>query len=56
MKHLGRPGYCRLTLSPPARGRGLKPRDLGCGLGDYVSPPARGRGLKHLKPWPERLS
>jgi len=35
------------ALSPPARGRGLKPVAVYLGRGDGWSPPARGRGLKH---------
>jgi len=34
------------VLSPPARGRGLKPFSLPWDIGRAMSPPARGRGLK----------
>jgi len=36
--------YC--TMSPPARGRGLKRYDRGRNRPYLPSPPARGRGLK----------
>ena len=41
--HFGDKG---LLKSPPARGRGLKPKILYENLKIKVSPPARGRGLK----------
>ena len=34
------------VLSPPARGRGLKPHQSAHGIPVGASPPARGRGLK----------
>ena len=38
-------GFC-VKVSPPARGRGLKPA-IDCATDDdCLSPPARGRGLK----------
>ncbi len=46
MKRLERYGEDHIGLSPPARGRGLKPNDRGFTLIELLSPPARGRGLK----------
>ena len=36
-------------VSPPARGRGLKPNYPNQTQGLFWSPPARGRGLKHYR-------
>ena len=38
-----------IKRSPPARGRGLKPEDLGPPELAKMSPPARGRGLKQVE-------
>ena len=38
-------------MSPPARGRGLKPEARLAEIGLTLSPPARGRGLKHRRPF-----
>ena len=37
-----------IAMSPPARGRGLKPLIAQAMLSCMASPPARGRGLKQL--------
>ena len=46
MKHNGLLAVVCLQMSPPARGRGLKPPPKIEFLIKLVSPPARGRGLK----------
>ena len=48
MKHLGQQWDAGgVTVSPPARGRGLKQRPAAIRpSGHHQSPPARGRGLK----------
>ena len=49
MKPLEMTGIVDAAVSPPARGRGLKPSTTLACHGNSGSPPARGRGLKHLK-------
>ena len=46
MKPLLRHLVMYLTMSPPARGRGLKPVAPSSACMARMSPPARGRGLK----------
>ncbi len=46
MKYLGRVHGARVSESPPARGRGLKLREVLFIAIAYPSPPTRGRGLK----------
>jgi hypothetical protein len=46
LKHAGEPIVAAGSVSPPTRGRGLKP-DIHHGIKEArMSPPTRGRGLK----------
>ena len=54
MKQRKRRQLPRLVLSPPSRGRGLKPLTADIRVAHDTSPPSRGRGLKHIVPGERR--
>jgi len=45
-----------LILSPPVRGRGLKPSGMESITPSPMSPPVRGRGLKHFRKWSQGIA